>query len=276
MHWHITYPVAPVEKRIEAKQNPNIGKNLYLHPICPFNAVFDKDVIAWGGQMITSVLTQFDDLDGKGHGPRIEPMAMTTLQTMWTTPWHSGLQFKIDALKHRQMNGFASFTRDRDPGQRRRRPERRRPPSQRTRCRPSTAPHVLVRDRGRREAVLHVPRRVPRSSPMVHGFPRFRSGKPRRREEHRRPRTSRAGRAACQAADLHPASAVFASAHQMGSCRMSTSPAAGVVDEHGKVWGTEDLYVADASVFPSASGDNPMITIMAITDYIARGISQEM
>jgi choline dehydrogenase-like flavoprotein len=32
------------------------------------------------------------------------------------------------------------------------------------------------------------------------------------------------------------------------------------------------LYVADASVFPTSSGVNPMITIMAIADHIARGI----
>jgi choline dehydrogenase-like flavoprotein len=32
------------------------------------------------------------------------------------------------------------------------------------------------------------------------------------------------------------------------------------------------LYVADASTFPSSSGVNPMITIMAIADHVARGM----
>jgi choline dehydrogenase-like flavoprotein len=36
------------------------------------------------------------------------------------------------------------------------------------------------------------------------------------------------------------------------------------------------LYVADASVFPSASGVNPMITVMAISDWISRGIVDEL
>jgi len=32
------------------------------------------------------------------------------------------------------------------------------------------------------------------------------------------------------------------------------------------------LYVTDASAFPTSSGVNPMITIMAIADHVARGI----
>jgi len=68
----------------------------------------------------------------------------------------------------------------------------------------------------------------------------------------------------------------FTSAHQMGSCRMSSHAAAGVVDPKGKVWGTDGLYVADASVFPSASGVNPMVTTMAIAEWIARGVAEEL
>lgn len=68
----------------------------------------------------------------------------------------------------------------------------------------------------------------------------------------------------------------FASAHQMGTCRMSAKPKDGVVDEKGRVWGTRGLYVADASVFPSASGVNPMVTTMAIADWIAMGVCEEL
>lgn len=70
--------------------------------------------------------------------------------------------------------------------------------------------------------------------------------------------------------------AQFACAHQMGSCKMSAKPQDGVVDSKGEVYGTQNLYVADASVFPSASGVNPMITVMAIADYISRGVSKEL
>lgn len=65
-------------------------------------------------------------------------------------------------------------------------------------------------------------------------------------------------------------------AHQMGSCRMSTTEEDGVVDPRGRVWGVRDLYVADASVFPSASAVNPQITTMAIADWIARGVDEDL
>lgn len=68
----------------------------------------------------------------------------------------------------------------------------------------------------------------------------------------------------------------FGSAHQMGSCRMSAEEKDGVVDSTGNVWGVKGLYVADASVFPSASGVNPMVTNMAISDWISRGIAEKM
>jgi choline dehydrogenase-like flavoprotein len=68
----------------------------------------------------------------------------------------------------------------------------------------------------------------------------------------------------------------FASAHQMGTCRMSAKAKEGVVDPKGRVWGTEGLYVADASVFPSASGVNPMVTTMAIADWIGKGLCEDL
>jgi choline dehydrogenase-like flavoprotein len=66
------------------------------------------------------------------------------------------------------------------------------------------------------------------------------------------------------------------SAHQMGTCRMSGSARTGVVDLTGKVWGKEGLYVADASVFPSASGVNPMITTMTFGEWIGRRLAESL
>ncbi len=70
--------------------------------------------------------------------------------------------------------------------------------------------------------------------------------------------------------------ATWTSAHQMGTCRMNGRPEEGVVDGRGQVWGRRGLYVADASVFPSASGVNPMISVMGLADWIARGIVDEL
>ncbi|KAI4314603.1 hypothetical protein L6164_027492 [Bauhinia variegata] len=62
------------------------------------------------------------------------------------------------------------------------------------------------------------------------------------------------------------------SAHQMGSCRMGTDPKESVVNEKGETWEVEGLYVADASVFPTALGVNPMVTIQAIAYCTAQSV----
>jgi len=54
------------------------------------------------------------------------------------------------------------------------------------------------------------------------------------------------------------------SAHQMGTARMHAKAAHGVTDGEGRVHGVRGLSVADASLFPEASGVNPMLTIMAL------------
>ena len=72
-----------------------------------------------------------------------------------------------------------------------------------------------------------------------------------------------------------PYPSTMCSAHQMGTCRMAANAREGVVDSSGKVWGSEGLYIADASVFPSASGVNPMLTTMGICEWISRGIVRD-
>lgn len=59
------------------------------------------------------------------------------------------------------------------------------------------------------------------------------------------------------------------SAHQMGTCRMGADPATSVVDTRGQSWELPGLYVCDASLFPSASGVNPMLTTMALATIVS-------
>jgi choline dehydrogenase-like flavoprotein len=51
--------------------------------------------------------------------------------------------------------------------------------------------------------------------------------------------------------------------HPMGTCRMGEDPARTVVNSYLEVHGSAGLFVADASVFPSALGVNPQATVMA-------------
>lgn len=72
---------------------------------------------------------------------------------------------------------------------------------------------------------------------------------------------------------MQPTRCALGSAHQMGSCQMGTHSSTSVVDPRGRVWGTKGLYVADASVFPTASGVNPMITVSSPSRSAARSSS---
>lgn len=52
-------------------------------------------------------------------------------------------------------------------------------------------------------------------------------------------------------------------AHACGTCRMDDDPQKGVVASSGKVHGVENLFVVDASVFPSSGGVNPSLMVAA-------------
>jgi len=64
------------------------------------------------------------------------------------------------------------------------------------------------------------------------------------------------------------------SAHQMGTCRMGSDPATSVVKPTCESWECEGLYVVDASVFPTSSGANPMVTTLAIAHMAAQGLKR--
>ena len=61
--------------------------------------------------------------------------------------------------------------------------------------------------------------------------------------------------------------------HPMGTARISADPRLGVCAPDGSVHGTPGLYVADASLFPTAPGVNPMMTIIAFAKQVAREVA---
>ena len=64
--------------------------------------------------------------------------------------------------------------------------------------------------------------------------------------------------------------------HPMGTARMGEDERETVVDTGGEVRAMPGLFVADASVLPSALGANPMLTIMAFARRIARGLAEDL
>ena len=258
--------------------NPQIGRNLHLHPTTMVYATYpDQEPIKpWEGAILTNLVDEFQNLDGNHHGVKLECLTMLPSWTLPNQPWSGGLDFKLLASKFPYMTGHLPLVRDKVPG-------RVYPDPTDGRCRIAYTPtamdakHAMVGIvalakilflEGAKEIFLGAT-----------GMPRF-----------TRPETDavtdngkgindpglQAWLAEIQRKGLTLPNCKWASAHQMGSCRMATSSRTGVVDPKGKVWGTEGLYVSDASVFPSASGVNPMVTNMAISDWISRGVAKDL
>jgi len=61
-------------------------------------------------------------------------------------------------------------------------------------------------------------------------------------------------------------------AHILGGATMARSPGEGVCDARGRVFGYEDMYVADGSIVPANLGVNPSLTITALSEYVMSGI----
>jgi choline dehydrogenase-like flavoprotein len=62
--------------------------------------------------------------------------------------------------------------------------------------------------------------------------------------------------------------------HPMGTARMAPE-STGVCGADGSVHGTDNLYIADASLFPTSVGVNPMMTVIAFAQQIAGKLAEK-
>lgn len=72
--------------------------------------------------------------------------------------------------------------------------------------------------------------------------------------------------------DLRPARNVFAAPHPGGGARMGEDPNTSVVASDHRVHGTDNLYVADPSVFPTPPSVDPSLSIMAFSFVAADAV----
>lgn len=64
--------------------------------------------------------------------------------------------------------------------------------------------------------------------------------------------------------------------HPMGTCRMGDDPESSVVRHTGETWDVENLFISDASVFPTSIGVNPQLTIMAFSLRCAGFVDEKL
>ena len=207
------------------------------------------------GGILTSVCDELQNLDGKFHGTKLEA---TTMLPTFTLPLfaHTGLEFKELVLKFRNMGGFISLARDAGSG--------RVYPDAATGL-PRIAYNASPLDRSHVLEGLVALAKICYVTGATEIHPQMEGVQPFVRtaaeaaasDDGINDASFQAWLAKMRAVGLSAPENAFCSAHQMGSCRMGTSERSSVVNAKGQVWGTQGLYVADASVFPSASGGQP-------------------
>ncbi len=71
-----------------------------------------------------------------------------------------------------------------------------------------------------------------------------------------------------------PSEITLGTGHPQGGNVLGSSSEPGVVDAEFKVFGYENLFVSDASVFPTSLGVNPQLTVMGLADYAVRFVKE--
>jgi choline dehydrogenase-like flavoprotein len=74
---------------------------------------------------------------------------------------------------------------------------------------------------------------------------------------------------------FRPGQTIITSAHMQGTCKMGLQPDTSVVGPDHRVWGVQNLYICDSSVFPTSVGANPMQSIYTVAKILADQLNGE-
>lgn len=237
-----------------------VGKNLRLHPGTGVFALFDEDVRMWEGTLQARVSSEFRSWDDN-YGPIFETVPVHPGAGSFVVPWTSAAGYRAAMTDFRKLGftavlprdtgkGTVTLAKDGTPkidyalsaGDKRRLTEGA-----------INAGRVMEAAGARKVYTLH-------HDPIVYT--------PGKTGAHERWADGVRGRG------YETSNTTFFSYHQMGSCRMGADPARGAVGAHNESHEVKDLFVVDASTFPTASGVNPMLSIYGIAHRAAVGIAE--
>jgi choline dehydrogenase-like flavoprotein len=228
-----------------------LGRNLHLHPVSAIMAEFDEPVHSWSGPMQSAYCDEFAAQDFLIEAAPVHP-GLSAL----AMPWRGREQYASLLQSFEHCASLIVLTRDRDAGS--------------VACGGTTpAVDYLLSERDGNTLLTGLERCAELA--LAAGARRVMS-------------LHQAG-AECVVGSSLPAFGLrmrelgckrhalpLFSAHQMGTARMHRAAQLGVCDEAGRVRGVRGLWVADASLFPAASGVNPMLTIFAMARRVAHQI----
>jgi choline dehydrogenase-like flavoprotein len=236
---------------------PAVGQNLRLHPTSAVFAYYDQDQRAWWGAPQACVIDQFADVED-GHGFLIEASQYTTGLGASSLPFTTAEEHKERMSRYSQGATFIGLVRDRGAG--------------RVTIDEDGQPLVWysLEDeldvRNSRRALeaqirLHHAAGAQEIAALAAAAPTWRIGD-----------DLDAFVARCQRVPLRAGGHRLFTAHQMGTCRMGRDPGTSVANPYGELHDTPGVWIGDGSAFPTSSGTNPMITIMALARRTAEAI----
>ncbi|HKA59217.1 MAG TPA: GMC family oxidoreductase [Gemmatimonadales bacterium] len=234
---------------------PALGRHLALHPATAVLAEMDEAVLPWTGTVQAHYSDQFANLND-GYGFKFETAPLHPSLQALAAPWESAAQHQASMARLPNTALVGILLRDRFGG----------------RVTVDRDGNPIVDYRVSRYDARHLRRGLETAAELLEAAGARAIWAPLARFVSYRPSGSRARQdwlARVDAAGWGPNELLLVTFHQMASCRMGSSARTSVVDAENRVWGMRNLFVADASTFPSASGVNPMLTVMAIAHRAA-------
>ena len=228
---------------------PATGDYLRLHPCTATFGVYPEDMRAWWGAPHAGLVNEFADL-GDGYGYLIEGAQYAPAIAGSAIPFTTAAEHKQFMADYRYAATFIGLLRDRGHG--------RVTVDEQGFALPwySLIDELDVRNTHRAlesQIRLHAAAGADRIATLGAGLPVWHRG------SDLEAYIARVKRIPLRAGGMR----LFA-AHQMGSCRMGRDPASSVADTRGELHDTSGVWIGDASAFPTPSGTNPMVSIMAL------------
>lgn len=280
----------------ELKYNKMIGKTLHLHPTTVVTGFYDFPVKPWEGSLLTIVDNAAELVDAEGWGAKIEVIASSPGIHAAFSNFSSAEEHKKNMLRYSHSYTMIVLTRDRDPG------EVVLDSDGNARMNYTISKHdqksamqgilraIEAHMMAGASTIATAQVGVPAFKPQMKAPPKMEYTKTQP-ESLTIPSTSvpidsvpndindpayKEWIAKVIKVGAKPYDCLYGSAHQMASCRRAATPQLGACDPEGHVWGTKNLWVADASSIPTSSGVNPMVTSMATAFGISRNIATEL